>query len=123
MRKHVLSIGQCGFDHGSISSVLRKQFNAEVSPAEGLEDAEAAIAARVPDLILVNRKLDADHGDGLEVIRALKQNPASAGVPVMLVTNYPEFHARAVELGAVPGFGKNDLTAPATTAKLQPYLG
>ena len=35
--KRVLSIGQCGFDHGQISALLRREFGAETV---ALEDAE-----------------------------------------------------------------------------------
>ena len=36
------------------------------------------------DLVLVNRKLDVDYSDGIEVIRMLKTDPDAASVPVML---------------------------------------
>ena len=118
----VLSIGQCGFDHGSISSFLLRQFGAETVPATDLAHARRLLDPP-PALVLVNRKLDADYSDGMEVIRALKEDPATRDVPVMLVSNYPEYHQQAAALGAVPGFGKADLTKPETVARLEPYLG
>ena len=74
------------------------------------------------DLVLVNRKFDADNSDGLELIRQLKADAALAAVPVMLVTNYPEYQAEAVAAGALPGFGKAELRSPATKEKLVAVL-
>jgi two-component system chemotaxis response regulator CheY len=71
----------------------------------------------------VNRVSDADGSPGIELIRALKADPGLAGVPVMLVSNYADAQAQAVALGALPGFGKADLTAPETTEKLRSALG
>jgi hypothetical protein len=56
------------------------------------------------------------------VIRAIKAEPTTAAVPVMLVSNYPEYQTQAATLGAVPGFGKADLNRPETLEKLKGYL-
>jgi hypothetical protein len=40
----------------------------------------------------------------------------------MLVSNYAEWQQRAVELGALPGFGKAELNRPETRAKLEAVL-
>jgi len=117
----VVSIGQCGFDHGSIASFLLRQFGAEVVPATDLAHARRLLDPP-PALVLVNRKLDADYSDGMEVIRALKEDPATTGLPVMLVSNYPEYHEQAGALGAVPGIGKAQLMKPETIARLEPFL-
>jgi CheY-like chemotaxis protein len=122
--KRVLSVGQCGFDHAAIASLLERTFDVEVSPADTPDEVLRAIEhGGAPDLILVNRKFDLDGGDGLELIRRLKGAPAVASVPVMLVSNYPEYQQQAMDLGALEGFGKSQLAAPATLAKLQPLLG
>jgi CheY-like chemotaxis protein len=118
----VLSIGQCGPDHGSISSFLIRQFGAETVPAVDLDHARRLLDPK-PALVLVNRKLDVDYSDGMDVIRALKDDPATKDLPVMLVSNYPEYHDEAVKLGAVPGFGKAELGRAETAKKLEPYLG
>ena len=117
----VLSIGQCGFDHAGISSFLLRQFGAEVVPAADLKHARRLLDPP-PALVLVNRKLDADYSDGMEVIRALKEDAATKDLPVMLVSNYPEYHQQAAALGAVPGFGKAELERSETVAKLEAYL-
>lgn len=121
--KRVLSIGQCGFDHGQISSLLRGAFGAETVAAATLPEAQHKLTGEAPALILVNRKLDLDGGDGLEIVRRLQADEATKSIPLMLVSNYPEAQAEAAALGAKPGFGKKELSAPATLDKLRPYLG
>lgn len=124
MSKRVLSIGQCGPDHGSISSMFRREFGVEVVGVDTLTEAEQYCERNGnPDLILVNRKLDIDYSDGMELIRSLKAAAKTAETPVMLVSNYPEYQAQAVALGAVAGFGKSELGQAATTEKLRPILG
>ena len=120
--KRVLSIGQCGFDHGQISTLLRREFGAETVAAATLPQAERLLEGEPPALILVNRKLDIDGGDGMEIVRRLCASEKTCGIPVMLVTNYPEYQAEAGTLGAKPGFGKSELGRPETLDKLRAYL-
>ena len=120
--KRVLDVGQCGFDHSAISHLIRGQFQAEVAQADDLQDALAQLRAAAFDLVLVNRQLDSDASDGLEVIRQIKADPRLASIPVMLVTNYTEYHEQAVAAGAERGFGKADLAAPTTLARLEKFL-
>lgn len=121
--KRVLDVGQCAADHGAISHLIRRQFKADVTEAHDLDDALTQLRAGNFDLVLVNRKLDADGGDGLEVIRQIKADANLAGVPLMLVSNFAEYHERAVAAGAEMGFGKADLGAPATRERLEKFLG
>lgn len=122
MNRRVLDVGQCGPDHAAISRMLRSGFAADVDRADDAAECLAALAARPYALVLVNRKLDCDYSDGLDVIRAIRGCPAYADTPVMLVSNYPEAHAQAVAIGAVPGFGKDHLVSPETLALLRPWL-
>ncbi len=121
--KKVLDVGQCGTDHGVIRRLLEKHFAAEVSQADDADEALAQLRAAPFDLVLVNRKLDVDHSDGLQIIRAIKADPALATTPVMLVTNYPQFQEQAITAGAEPGFGKDQCHAAATRELLRKYLG
>ena len=75
------------------------------------------------DLVTINRKLDRDYSDGLEVLKQLKANPDVNDVPVMLVTNFDEHQEAAIREGAVRGFGKLSLEDPTTKELLKPYLG
>ena len=75
------------------------------------------------DLILINRKLDIDYSDGIEILRYLKSDSNYASIPVMLITNYPEHQQQAMELGAELGFGKLELNKPETHRQLAKFLG
>jgi CheY-like chemotaxis protein len=122
--RRVLSVGQCGVDSGAIAHRLRKDFDAEVVAADTHGEALQALRAGGPfDLVLVNRVGDSDGAPGLELIRKVKAEPALAAVPIMLVSDYPDAQKQAAELGAVPGFGKSQLSRPAAHERLAPLLG
>ena len=123
MSKRVLDVGQCSVDHGAIRRLLDREFGADVARADGLDDALTLLRSNRFDLVLVNRKLDADGSDGIEVLHAIRAEAALAEVPVMLVTNYPEHQAAAVAAGAAPGFGKAELDTAATRERLARFLG
>jgi len=123
MPKRVLDIGNCSYDHAAISGMLQKQFAAEVVQCHGPDDSLEALRRSQFDLVLVNRKLDQDYSDGLVIIQALKADPQLASVPVMLVTNYPEYQEQAVAAGALPGFGKKQLYDEQTQERLKALLG
>jgi CheY-like chemotaxis protein len=122
MPKRVLDVGQCGPDHSSIRSYLKRNFDCEVVQVDDAAGALAQLKNGKFDLVLVNRKLDRDYSDGLEVIRTLKADPDAANVPVMLVTNYPEHQDAAVNAGAIRGFGKLEFGKPETRQRLAEVL-
>src|SRR4051812_40147495 len=101
MSKRVLDVGQCAPDHAAIRHFLTRNFDCEVVQVDDGAGALAQLRDGEFDLVLVNRKLDCDYSDGVEVIRALKAELATASVPVMLVTNYPEHQDAAIAVGAV----------------------
>lgn len=123
MPKRVLDIGNCVPDHAAIRRLVEGQFGAQLLQADAFDDAAALLRQTPCDLVLVNRKLDIDYSDGLDVIRRLKADPELAAIPVMLVSNYPEAQAEAVTVGAVEGFGKLALGVPATHERLTAVLG
>ena len=120
--KRVLDVGNCSMDHGAISALLSRHFRADVVQAHGPEDALSALRGGKFDLVLVNRKLDRDASDGLEIIQQIKADTQLAATPCMLITNFPEHQAAAVAAGAEPGFGKSTLSAPATIERLGKFL-
>jgi two-component system chemotaxis response regulator CheY len=122
MPTRVLDVGQCGPDHSSIRSYLTRNFDCEVVQVDDGAGALAELKNGPFDLVLVNRKLDCDYSDGIEVIRALKADPDAASVPMMLVTNYPEHQEAAIAVGAIPGFGKLEFQKPETREKLAELL-
>jgi two-component system, chemotaxis family, chemotaxis protein CheY len=119
---NILSVGQCGPDQGMIARVLRKDHGAEVASVDSADEAIKSLRARSYQLVLVNRIFDADGASGLELIRAIKADPKLSGVPVMLVSNFADAQKEAEALGALPGFGKAQITSPATRERLQDAL-
>lgn len=122
MAKRVLDVGNCVPDHAAIRALVERNFDARVVQTHGPEDTLRELRDARYDLVLVTRKLDRDYSDGLDVIRAIKADPALAGVPVMLVTNYEEHQQAAIDEGAERGFGKGHLRAPETAELLRPFL-
>jgi CheY-like chemotaxis protein len=74
-------------------------------------------------LVLVNRKLDRDQSEGIEVIKQIKEDPELADVPVMLITNYAEYQEAAIATGATRGFSKLKLDQEETLKCLRTHLG
>jgi len=122
MRKIVLDVGNCGPDHAALSAMLLQGFNAEILKADQWSDTLQVLQSQHVDLVLVNRKLDIDYSDGLEIIRRMKSDPRLQSIPVMLITNYAEHQQAAVALGAEYGFGKLELRAPETKYRLAKCL-
>ena len=122
MSQRILSVGQCAPDHATISRYLTRNFNCEIVKADDAAEALSQMKSGRFDLVLVNRKLDIDYSDGMEVIRQIKSDPTTADVPVMLVTNYPEHQDAALAVGAVRGFGKLEFDKPDTRERLAAVL-
>jgi response regulator RpfG family c-di-GMP phosphodiesterase len=121
-KKCVLSIGQCRPDQAAITHLLTTNYDVDVLTADLRQTANELLKQRTVDLVLVNRKLDADYSDGMEIIKDilgadLPQRPA-----VMLVSNFPEWQDKAVAMGALRGFGKAELNSAETRAKLSALL-
>jgi CheY-like chemotaxis protein len=123
MSKRVLDVGNCRPDHAAIRQLIEGNFAATVIQADRRQDALAALRSDPFDLVLINRRLNRDYSDGIDVIRAIKDDEALAGVPVMLITNYAEHQQEAIHAGAEPGFGKLELSDPTTLGKLGQFLG
>ena len=123
MSKRVLDVGNCAPDHASIRSFFSRNFDCEVVQADAADDALAKLKADKFDLVLVNRKLDVDYSDGIDVIRQIKADTELSSVPVMLITNYPEHQEVAVAAGAIRGFGKLEFGKPETRERVAAVLG
>ena len=120
--KKVLSVGQCVPDAAAIQQMLQSNFEVTTLKAATATEALEMLKSGQFELVLVNRKLDADYTDGSDIIKSILADAELAKVPVMLITNYPEHDEAAVELGAVSGFGKAAINDPATITKLSQYL-
>lgn len=122
MTKRVLNVGQCVPDHAAITRFLTQNFDCRVETADHLQETVTKLESTPFDLILVNRKLDIDYSDGMEIIRSLRSDTRFTGIPVMLISNYPEYQDDAVAAGAWRGFGKAELGQAATVAVVRAAL-
>jgi CheY-like chemotaxis protein len=121
-KKTILDVGNCGPDHSALGGMLRKHFDVELLKADQLSDTLATLQRQHVDLILINRKLDIDYSDGIEILYVLKKSEDYRDIPVMLITNYAEHQQQAVASGAILGFGKLELNAPQTLQRLEAVL-
>ena len=122
MTKNVLDIGNCNPDHSAIHRMLTSHYDVVVLRADELSDALAVLSQHKVDLILINRKLDIDYSDGIEILRHLKRNTDTKAIPAMIITNYPEQQLAAVSDGAEYGFGKLQFAEPSTHERLSRFL-
>jgi two-component system chemotaxis response regulator CheY len=110
-------------DQWSIARTLQDSFGAEVvaadTPAEALDKMRRETFA----LVLVNRVFDRDGSSGLDLIRQVQGDKDLRQVPIMLVSNYTDAQARAVQAGAEPGFGKSSLGQPQMLDRVRAFLG
>ena len=107
--KIIALVGHCGPDNSYLRMVISSaDQDAEVLSAD--DEAELNHLLQGPvDLVLLNRELGWGFNDmmGVDLIRHLR--PQHPQLKMMLVSNYPEAQADAVEAGAVPGFGKREI--------------
>ena len=122
MAKRVLDVGNCDYDHSQLRALIEGEFAAKVVRCHGAEDALADLKASPADLVLVNRLLDRDHSEGLEIIEQIKADPALAATHCLLLTNHAEHQQTAIAAGAEPGFGKAELSKPTTRKILAKFL-
>lgn len=110
--KKVALVGHCGPDGSYLRMVVGKAGrDVQVLSADDSDELKRLLDGGV-DLLLLNRQLDYgfDEHEGVALIRALRAKHPS--VRMMLVSNYADAQAAAVRAGALPGFGKRELTSP-----------
>ncbi|AGA27132.1 response regulator [Singulisphaera acidiphila] len=118
----ILSVGQCGYDHGNLTRALAGRLNAQITAADTFDDALSKLRTGNYNLLLVNRVTDLDGSHGLELIQAVKADPLLAGTPTMLVSDLANAQEEAVSLGALPGFGKSAMNDPKTLSRIEASL-
>lgn len=118
----VVDVGNCAADHQMIRRLVEGSLGAQSVAVHGWQDLEQALQADPPRLVLVNRVLDRDGGDGLDIIRRMKSDSRWSTVPVMLITNYTDYQRHAEQLGAEPGFGKSQLGTSETLERIRRCL-
>ncbi len=120
--KRILDVGNCAPDHAAITQFFTQHFECEVVQVDRADDALTALRGGEFDLVVVNRKLDVDYSDGIEVIQQIKADPSNQSVPVMLITNFAEHQDAAEAIGAVRGFGKLEYDKPETLERVRAAL-
>ena len=121
MKKNVLSVGQCEFDHSSISAVI-STFEAVTIKVNLHSEVMAAISKFKPVLILINRINDSDGSSGIDLIKELSDSVEAKKIPKILISNYPEAQVEAMQHGAMKGFGKQELLSLKTKNILKAFL-
>ena len=119
MPQRIALIGHCGPDSSYLRmAVSRAVKGAQVVAADDSAELDRLVREGV-DLLLFNRVLDYgfDDTEGVAVIRKLRA--AHPGLKMMLVSNYPEAQAEALAAGALPGFGKREMSSPRVTELLR----
>jgi CheY-like chemotaxis protein len=87
-------LGEAGFQVLTMPDVLGAMISAETSP---------------PGLIIMDLLMP--EMDGVEALRALKQNPATASIPVIIASSLPESNAqKLINEGALAYIQKERLT-------------
>ncbi len=113
-------VGHCGPDAFALqSSVMGFVPGAVVHKVNSKDELDAKMGDL--SLLLVNRVLEEGFGmdSGIELIRGL-----AAGSPAaMLITNFEDSMAEAIEAGAVPGFGKSGMRSAQAEEAIKGALG
>ena len=120
--KRVGLVGHCSPD----SSHLTMAVSAAVPGTKVIRVTDDAgtdkLLADGVDLLLINRAMEHGYSEeiGTDYLRKLKAK--APNVKMMLITNYADVQEQAVQLGALPGFGKSSIMAAETKKKLQDAL-
>lgn len=109
MPKKVVLVGHCGADSAYLRIAVSGAAK-EVSVLTAHDESELnKYISEGVDLVLLNRQLDYGFQteEGVELIRDLRTKHPN--LKLMLVTNYDDAQQRAIQSGALPGFGKREL--------------
>lgn len=117
----VISAGQCSFDNSRLQSLIERA-GGSMQATNSIKDTIQSAQEREVALILINRVFDRTNESGLSAIEELKKISELSQIPLMLISNYPDYQHEAVTRGAVPGFGKDDLHNPGVVNQLKAYL-
>ncbi len=119
--KKVLIVGHCDLDHPQITSLIENNFSAKVTREKLLKNTIECMDKQDYDLVIINRIGAFDQESGLGLIKSIKQYERFK-VPLMMITNFKDQMDKAVEMGAVPGYGKDKLHDKETIELLSKYL-
>jgi CheY-like chemotaxis protein len=122
MAYQVLEVGNCSFDHTKLRRLIESNFDARISRAHLQTEAIELLRGGRFELVLVNRIIDRDDSEGLDLIAKIKADPHLRATPVMLISDFEHYQQQAVAAGAEPGFGKSALDAQETRQQLARFL-
>ena len=109
-------------DESTFRRTLERHFGADLIAVDSAEEAILLLGKEEFDLVLVNRIFDRDGDEGIALIQRLKSDANLAAVPVMLISNYPNFQIQAERIGAAPGVGKSTLSSKESLERLATFL-
>lgn len=106
----VLVVEDDKFLRRACEASLRQKGFEVVSATEGDEGLRMARALPLPDVVLLDLLMP--KLPGIEVLRALKEDPATASIPVLILSNSSrdEDKLRALQLGAAGYYVKANLS-------------
>ena len=117
--KRVALVGHCGPDMSYLILAVKKALGDVQIDRVNSDAALQQFLQGETGLMLVNRALDGDFAaeGGVDLIAtASRANPL---VKSILISNYEDAQAAAVQVRALPGFGKRDIGSPAVQQILQ----
>ncbi len=97
----VLLVEDSKFMRASTEKVLTKAGHEVLSASDG-EEALRQARQHAPELVLLDIMLPKISGP--DVLKALKTDPATAGIPVMMLTSLSNKNAKALEKDGAAGF-------------------
>jgi len=118
---NVLVVGHCDLDHPQITALIEKNFSVKVTRLKPLNKTFEYMEKQNYDLVIINRIGAFDQESGMELIKTIIQD-GRFKVPLMMVTYYKDQMDKAVEIGAVPGYGKDKLHDKETLELLSKYF-
>jgi DNA-binding response OmpR family regulator len=100
-------------DDSAAAEMYRLRLVADGYTVVVAEDGERGLemaGAELPDFIYLDIRLPKI--DGFEVLERLRADPETAGIPVIILSNFgePEFRERGLKLGALEFLVKSDTT-------------
>lgn len=121
-QRRILLVEDDRFLRKAAEATLRQRGYAVVTAADG-EEALRQAAAEAPDLILLD--LIMPKLQGFEVLRRLKGDPGTAGIPVIVLSNLGQERdvQQAMEGGAVAYFIKSNLSLQDLAREVDKVLG
>lgn len=107
----MILVGHCSPD-SSYLSIAVKAVKPDAIVERAMDDSSLlTYLQKGASLLLINRVLDGEYNnyDGVDLLaKCRKSHP---DVPAMLISNYPDAQTRAIAVGALPGFGKSEVTS------------